>query len=71
MLELTLTSSYLIVDSKVKLCPNNNKYRRLFPELFKNVTKIRKGRVQEREREKGVGADFMSRNVHLWSMDIG
>jgi hypothetical protein len=54
MLELTLTSFYLIVDSKVKLRPNNNKCRRLFPQLFKNVTKIRKGKVQERKRKGGV-----------------
>ncbi len=61
MLELTITSPYLIVDSDVQLSnPRTTNAYECFFELFKNGTSDRKGKGEYEEGgREGMGADFM------------
>jgi hypothetical protein len=70
MLELTITSPYLIVDSIVHLSTPMTTNAK-FPVLFHSETTntVGKGRVREKGRE-GMGPDYTVclRIYHLWSM---
>ncbi len=62
IVERTITSPYLIIDSEVQLStlhPIDDKCLQMFPLLFKNGNTNRKRRVRGREREE-LGADFIS-----------
>jgi hypothetical protein len=60
MLELTINSPYLIVDSKIQLStPTTTSADKCFPKWEKMEQQIGKGRVRGWGRE-GVGADLMS-----------
>ncbi len=61
MLELTITSTFLIVDSEVQLSTTATTTNA--DECFPNYQPIGKGRVPRRGIE-GMGADFMSKNIH-------
>jgi hypothetical protein len=62
MLELTITSPYLIVDSEDQLStPTTTNDDECFSNYSKNEQPIGKGRVRESVRKR-VGSDFFSRN---------